>query len=414
MALALAFIAADLAALAYQALRGRLSATGWLFVAAWFPILVILTFLAIFLSPAGGVVAIAACAAAWAVRSYGRTTSPISRPAKLLLLGLRILALVLVALWVIRPTRESRHYEQVYPAVLIGLDSSKSMGNLDMTAELTPATAEQADRAISRFAALKLALRRHHNELKQLARERQFMVFKFDTEAGAAADLPERAEDWETFLDAATGSATAIGDSTDEAVSEYFRTGREVVAVLLCSDGANNTAYRCTTARLIEKMNNLNVRVYTLGVGRGPDDPPGASRALTVKDLRVPDKVDAFNKLPIAATIETLGLAKKSEPAREIEIKCYFGEELIKTERVRITKDRQTYDWPAAAATYRRKEGRQARPRRGSRPAASVHRRQVPLRGELHSPGPGSCPRPGAYSPHTHPAAGRTRVNRAG
>ena len=101
---AMLIIAADMAASLHRMWRGRLSASGWVILGAWIPILIGLAVLAIFRSPAGAVVAIGCCGAAWGVRSYARTTSPVGPVTKGLLLCLRILVFLLATLWVLRPT----------------------------------------------------------------------------------------------------------------------------------------------------------------------------------------------------------------------------------------------------------------------------------------------------------------------
>jgi uncharacterized membrane protein len=299
-----------------------------------------LVLLAVFGGPAGALAAIGGCAVLWAVRSYRRTTSPLRRRTKALLLALRILVLLLVVLWALRPTLERRFFKDVYATILIGIDESLSMATPDMTPAATPAAAGQEDRAISRLDAVRRALVARHEDLARLEERAEVRVYTFAAAASQDVELPGEPAEWPAMLPAANKPVTAIGDATSEAVTRLFRAGKDVAAVLLITDGRNNASYRHTPDRLMQRLSERGVRIYALQVGRGEQDPAGVSRVLSVRELTAPERVETFNNLPISATVEAVGLA-----GREVEVECRFGEEVLRTQRVPVVAERQVIDF---------------------------------------------------------------------
>jgi len=302
--------------------------------AAWASLIGALALLTMYAPPAGAVAAIGTCAVLWAFRAYRRTTSPIPLRRKAFLLALRISALLLLILWALGPTIHRVYLEEVPAAVLVGIDQSLSMAIPDMTREFTPAAAGEEDDAVSRIDAVGRAVRMHHDDLRALAERARVRTFGFAGGASQGNDLPDKASGWNERIGAADGPQTAIADSTYEALTRCAAEGREVAAVLLLTDGSNNTANRYTPDRLGLVLSDLGVRFYAAGVGRTSKDPAGAVRILDVRDLTAPEQADAFNKVPIRATVFAGHLA-----GREVEVTCRFGEEVVRSERVQVQGD---------------------------------------------------------------------------
>ncbi len=288
---------------------------------------------------AGSIIAIGACSILWALRSYARTTSPLRRRTRAVLVGLRVLVLVLLALWALHPKLESRRYEDLKGTLLVGIDVSRSMAMPDMTRVLLPARAGQEDEAVPRIDAVKAALLRHYQALAALGDVANVRVFTFAGSAGPDRELPASAEDWPGWLPAADGPVTALTDSINAAVGEYFRAGKDVAAVLVLSDGKSNVSYDeavDTVDKLAKRMGDRGIRLYAAGVGREANDPPGPARILNVTKLTCPEKVDTYNNLPITAAVEAVGLR-----GRTVQIECRFGGKVVHTETVEVASDSQ-------------------------------------------------------------------------
>ena len=269
--------------------------------------------------PGGAVGAIGVSAAIWAVRSYGRTTSPVRRPLKALLLGLRILIVWLLTVWSIRPALEYRHKQEVKSVVLFCADTSSSMQRRDAIGWLpSPGTAGGA-LPPSRIRAVVESLKSHRTELSDLAERADLDLVGLSSEASGADSFAE-GEGWDfAAIDHADGSATALGDSLTQALERYGDQQRKVAATILLSDGCNNTADVIAPERLAELLATRGVPVYT--VGAGSDRISESTRALTVRDLSVPEEIEAFNRLPITAIIDAVGLQ-----THRLKVTCTFGD----------------------------------------------------------------------------------------
>lgn len=298
-------------------------------------------------APAGAVLAICACGGLWALRSYRRTTSPLRPRAKALLLSLRLLVILLLLFWGMRPVLETEHRKRLESVLLVGVDVSQSMRTYDMTADFEVA-ADLSDETVSRIDAVRAALRRHDREIRQWVERGDVRFFAFGRAAGEDVPLPEQAGGWGERIPAPDAPVTAIGDSVNEVVARYLRAGRDLGGVLLLTDGANNTSYVATPQRLAEKLSVHGIPLFAAGVGRGAEDPIGAARVLNIAELTVPDEVvETYNKMPIRARVEMLGLTRRDggEP-RRVVIECTVGDEVVKTtDPIEVTTDKQVHEF---------------------------------------------------------------------
>ncbi len=312
---------------------GSLPGRGILLVSLWGTTLATLAGLMIFWAPIGAIMMIGVVAIAWAVRGYRRTTSPLSRRAKVLLLGLRILLLLLLVIWALSPALEYRRTEDVRGLMLVAVDVSASMQRRDMPPKYTYTRLGENDVPISRLAAVTQALTDQHQALAEICKQSDIELFTFDAGPNPARQIRPDSDEPLPLPNKAAGLATALGDALATAFDPYAVAGRDVSAILLFSDGCNNTSDIIAPDKFAALIGSRGVGLYTVGVGSDTAD--GTTRILTVKTLAAADEVEAFNSLPITATIEAMGLKD-----RKVEVVCRFGEDVVDTSVIAVDDDR--------------------------------------------------------------------------
>ena len=285
--------------------------------------------------PQGAIVSIGAAATAWAVRSYRRTTSPLARRSKVLLLALRLAAVALLTAWALRPGLEYRHEAELRTTVLLCADTSRSMQRRDV-APAPGGAASAPTEPVSRIEALRSAMAAAEPALAALHRQADVELVPFEAAPGPAVRFrDERGWAGEALGDA-NGEATALGDALSEIYDAYAAQRRKVAAVVVFSDGCNNTADVLAPDKLAALMAGRGVPLHAVGVGS--EKVTGATRTLSVRDLAAPDEVDAFNRFTIAAAVETMGLAN-----RRVKVTCRFGDEEVGSEELAVTDVRSTH-----------------------------------------------------------------------
>jgi uncharacterized membrane protein len=308
------------------ALSGSNSVAAFLGVFARGVCLVSLVGLILFWTPRGAVIAIGAAAIAWVFRSYVTTTSPLARWVKRVLLGLRVIAVLLLTAWALRPALEYRTREEVKTVLLVCADTSSSMARRDVA----PGDAREAT---SRAEAVHSLLRKHHGDMQQLADSADLELVTLAAEPSAPQRL--RATGWDLFaVRRPNGQATALGDALAAARGLYGDQRRKISSIVLISDGCNNTADVIDPGRFATLMGSQDVPIHTVAVGS--EHVTESIKTLTVRDLAAPDEIDAFNRLPITATIETTGLQGKT-----VEVTCRFGQEEIASKAIVIDELRR-------------------------------------------------------------------------
>lgn len=285
--------------------------------------------------PNGALVAIALAAVLWAVRAYRRTTSPIKAGTKALLLALRVGVVLLVTAWAARPVLEYQRTVDVPGVVLVGIDASTSMSLRDMPADYRDEAAAPGAPRVSRIESVRQALLDNRDAFEAIAALAQLRVFDFAGEAGPARKFePDGSAAFaEAFVvGKPTGRLTAIGDSAAAAADPSVLGQKHVAAVLLITDGCNNAADTIAPEEFAALMGSRGVPLYTVAVGSAKIT--GATRTLTVRELAAADEIEAFNRLPITAVVEAMGLA-----GRKITVTCRFGDKEVDTKRFDVTAD---------------------------------------------------------------------------
>ncbi|MFB3892234.1 MAG: glutamine amidotransferase [Phycisphaerae bacterium] len=280
--------------------------------------------------PCGGsLAAITLCMIAWVIRGYARTTSPIRPWLKTLFLALRIAAILLLAIHLTRPALEFRSKKPIPSVVLVGIDLSSSMQRRDMPRDYTLTTMPDSGDPARRIESVRQALKHQEDAIKSLTEEGDVDVYGFPESKGgmvkrlaflpAAGNSAGQPPPPPLDVPGADGTRTPIGDSLAEVFSQYAASSKEVSAILVISDGCNNASDILPPEKEAELMGLRGVPVFTAGVGS--ETVTKSMRTLNVKDLTSPDEVEAFNRLPITAVVEALGLQDKA-----VRVTCRFGD----------------------------------------------------------------------------------------
>ena len=287
--------------------------------------------------PNCALVAMALATIVWAFRAYRRTTSPVDARTKGLLLGLRILVIVLLAVWAARPELKYVVSVDVPGVVLVGIDTSTSMLLRDMPADHALDHVAPGVKAVARMDAVQDALVRNRRAFEAVAKKAQIRVFTFAGEPGRPRKFkPDESNGFAAAftMPTPTGRSTAIRNSIS-AVLEPFTSKKKhdkryVSAILLITDGCNNADTQ-SAEDMLAPDDSSKVPVFTVGVGSAKIT--GTTHMLNVRDLAAADEIDAFNRLPITAVVEAVGLA-----GRQVTVTCRFGDKEISTQQIDVSK----------------------------------------------------------------------------
>ncbi|MFP4053488.1 MAG: glutamine amidotransferase [Phycisphaerae bacterium] len=283
--------------------------------------------------PEGAILAIGACAVFWSLRAYARTTAPVRPWVKAALLAARIGVILILSLWALGPADESIREIEVKGIALVGLDTSASMARKDMPLEYRRTEQTPDVPPVPRITALRQALGDQWDRFEELSEQVELHLFTFDSTARTTHPMIPGGRDLVRMV-AVDGPATALGDSANKAMEQFAADKRDVVAVLLFSDGCNNTVDVISPEKLAKIKGSQNVPIFTVGVGW--DRVTGSTHTLSVRDLSAPKEVEVFNRLPVTATIEAMGLE-----GREAEVVCSFGETEVAREKITVATGKE-------------------------------------------------------------------------
>ncbi len=281
-------------------------------------------------SPLWGLAVLAIAMISWAARSYSRTTVPISPRARLFLRIIRGAVLLMVLLIAAAPVWMDQVDEPVKEAVALLIDTSASMANKDMVLPVRSqsssqsASAAAAGGAMNRLEAVQRMLAANRSLCLRLADRYDFRVAGFDghVQYGRAEELR------------ATGQRTAIGDGIQRVKDDFLSVGEPIAAVMVITDGCNNTSEIITPTAQAEAMAARSWPLWLVGVG---SDEALDRVSLNVRDLQAPDKVDLMRDTTISADVEGVGLA-----GRTVRVECKLGEQLVGTKEVKFDRPSQT------------------------------------------------------------------------
>ena len=211
---------------------------------------------------------------AWCVEVYRRDTHELSPLWRLLLPGLRVLALAGLLIVFLNPRTRTQTWAERPSRVAILVDVSSSMQNPssdpagETTEETLPTRAEQV-----------VALLRDEDWLNALREKHEVAVFSFEKSVsrrlatlpkrkpgsvaeGTGNDPLEQLPDWvEVFQP--SGAETRLGESVSQLMRDM--NGRTLAGILVVTDGANNAGVDVQSTNDLARQ--LRVRLFALGTG---------------------------------------------------------------------------------------------------------------------------------------------------
>ena len=254
---------------------------------------------------AGGVAALGA-----AILFLRRDTAHLSRPWRIGILALMIVAAVMLIGLALSPTLVRSWPDPEKPRCAVLVDASRSMlladsysgATAEWLAKRLPPSAASADGKVPREAVARLLLGAGADDwLAAIATEFDVSAWRFSTGLGGAAMGPDAPE----FAVDAEGYSTALGDAL-EAVAAATGASRPR-AVVLISDGAWNAGR--DPSEVARRLGQLGTAVFAVGLG-DPDPPRDAA----VVDFKGPKSALLGDEVLLAARVATTGMGSVRLP----------------------------------------------------------------------------------------------------
>jgi len=219
-----------------------------------------------------------------ALLAYRHTPRPVSADTRAVLHILRLVAIVLALLGLVRPVMESRDPRNLRMSLPILVDSTRSLEILDGG----PGT--------SRREQLLAFLRDNDGSLEKLAERFEVAFFEFDKSARRVRELSGRSD----------GSVTAIARSLEDSLAAMR--GRRLAAMLVISDGASTVDKDISP--VIERLAATEVPVYAIGLGTDVAGKVHRDAAM----LRIRAKPFAFTgvRVPVHGEFSMTGMSGKT------------------------------------------------------------------------------------------------------
>jgi len=235
----------------------------------------------------------------------------LSGPKRAALLGLRIGAILLVILALLRPRLVYTETIKQSATLVVLVDQSQSMSVPDVGGGKT------------RWQSLRRSVADAQSALAELARDFELRAYAFDAEThalqldGGKIPLPENPE----------GKQTAIGAALEDVLQA--EAGKRLLGVILLSDGAQR-AYAprdLPPQTAVGLLKPFGAPLYTVGFGRSRG--LGEAKDVAVADLLVNQSVFVKNQLAIGGQVRIDGYVN-----RPIPVKVFFETSPGKREEV--------------------------------------------------------------------------------
>ncbi len=219
---------------------------------------------------------LAALFVALSVAGYARTTRPIPSRLKLLLLALRFGAIGVIAICLLRPSLEMTHYELSKRPLVLLIDQSRSMKEIDDTPD-----------GATRLAAVNRLLAAHEDDLERLRGKYELMVLGFARGLLGRSGEPGAATDY-----------SAYGLAMQQAFAEMAESHSD--ALVIIGDGSHNFGPP-DPLDVAAALNDQGVPVYTVGVGQ--DQATSELRDVKVVDIAAPKSAFLFTSFPVRVNV---------------------------------------------------------------------------------------------------------------
>jgi len=244
---------------------------------------------------------------------------------RILFLGLRVAALMVALLCLLRPSvRTVKVYEEKAKVVVL-LDRSESMTICD------------GEGGRARIAELNERLTEEQARLTALCERFDVSMLQFGSEVYTSTEGDVPAED----------PTTALGDALTASLTEAQ--GRRMAAVLVLSDGSHNTGIMPQAASHV----CLQQAARIVSVGFGQSTGAVATKDVQVKSVKCPRTVYVKNILTVSAELLFLGC-----DGEVVEVSLLFGDDQVDSKKAQITGNRVTstvefQHVPAEVGTYK-------------------------------------------------------------
>lgn len=265
-------------------------------------------------------VLLAALLLPWLRKSYHATTRPVSRPLRLFLLSLRVMAAGIALLMLARPVLVWSLSQQERSVLGILLDGSQSMDVRDVLPAGSPATASPT----SRLDAMQKMLTASSDGLNRLSDKIDVQWMTFDA----------RIRRTEQPVVQAKGTVTALGRSVDSARESLIQTGSRIAGLVVVSDGRDTSSGGTDPNQAGDDLAVAGIPLYCVGLGS--ELPVGQTRSLTGRRLDMVDRVTVLNRLAVGAEFLAAGLA-----GTEIDISLEYDGRPVETRKVKPAEVRE-------------------------------------------------------------------------
>ncbi|MBN2021419.1 MAG: hypothetical protein JW809_01375 [Pirellulales bacterium] len=245
----------------------------------------------------------------WALVRSGRVTG---RGRRASLAALRLAAMGLIVLALLRPTLVTVERQRQAATLAVLCDASRSMSVPDASGGRK-----------TRYEAMRQCLEDAREELSLLARDFEVRPYAFD----ATARLVELTDGRIALPEKPEGRETAMGLSLEDVLRE--EAGKRVLGIVLLGDGAQR-AYAprdLAPQTAAAGMKRLGQPLFTVGFGQALG--LGEAKDVAIKQLLVDSTVFVKNDLPVEAQIRVDGFVN-----REIPVRLWFETSPGKMERV--------------------------------------------------------------------------------
>ncbi len=261
-----------------------------------------------------------AAAAALLAWGFYRHKREALSPRSLRVLGwLRVLAITVVAVFMLQPVLRLTHREAARTGVAVLVDASESMGIKDAVGDMSRLDAGRT-----------LLQREPYNLLSRLGKEQSVRLFTFSSSTAELTDAGR--------LSGLTpdGDSTALGDALQEVVRQLGREGLSAVVVL--SDGVSTRG-----ADAEEVARTLGVSVFPVALG-GRAGERGLFCDLSI--ARVPQEMQATVDTTAHAVVQIghRGLARFAPGERELEVRLEGEGTVLAARKVQLPTEDGTTD----------------------------------------------------------------------
>lgn len=235
----------------------------------------------------------AAGAAYFTARTYAHRPTNIGRPRALLCGACRLIALLVAAGMLARPTWNWTVVEWQKPLLLCLADQSRSMALADPVPSPAPAAATVPAGGHTRQQRVLTALAGAREEWASLRDTFEVRILNFGRGVRRVESLDLRA------TDAETGLAAAL----EQAARERGATGRPAAFVLVLSDGAENLQTPAAVRAAAETIAAQKSGIMALAAG------PRVAQTVAIESLHVPEQVRTHERIQATVRVRAAGCA---------------------------------------------------------------------------------------------------------